>query len=54
MKIEALRLDLQFFGYESWSLRWSVDGLCRVTLMVVWHCVSDLVASFVAAVDLYG
>ena len=27
---------------------------CRVTLLVVWHRVSRLVASFVAAVDMYG
>ena len=44
-------------------LDWSVNELqasegqtncCRVTLMVVWHCVLHLVASFVAAVDMYG
>ena len=29
-------------------------GHCRVTLMVVWHRVSQLVASFVAAVDMHG
>ena len=44
-------------------LDWSVNELqasegqtnsCRVTLMVVWHCVLHLVASFVATVDIYG
>ena len=29
-------------------------GDCRVTLMVVWHCVSHVVASFVAAEGMYG
>ena len=34
-------------------LRWSTERClsvaeCRVTMLVVWHCVSHLVASFVA------
>ena len=44
-------------------LDWSVNvlqasegqtNICRVTLMVVWHCVSHLVASIMAAVDMCG